>query len=60
MAELKKDTHIRLNPKVFKDLEIIAEREHRSINAQMEHFIEEGIEQYYLKANIKKPKGNKN
>lgn len=57
MAELKKDTHIRLRPQVFKDLEVIAEKEHRSINAQMEHFIEEGIEQYYLKVNTKKPRG---
>lgn len=56
MADLKKDTHIRLNTKVFKDLEVIAEKEHRSINAQMEHFIEEGIEQYYKTMNSDKSK----
>ena len=57
MAEEKKDTHIRLEWQVFKDLEVIAQKEHRTINAQMEHFIVEGIEQYYLKVNVKKPRG---
>jgi len=42
----KTATQIRLEDEVYNKLKLVAEKEIRSINAQMEYFIVKGIEEF--------------
>ena len=42
----RKNTQLRLNETLYEKVRIIAEKETRNINAQMEHFIKLGVEAY--------------
>lgn len=42
----KQSTQIRLDDKIFYKMKIIADKEVRSLNGQMEYFIIKGVEEY--------------
>jgi len=50
MATNKFATQIRLEEELYDQLRAIAEKEHRSINNLMEHFLKLGVEAYNAKA----------
>ena len=46
MAESKVNTQIRISESLYERLKVIAEKELRSINAQIEYFIAKGVENF--------------
>lgn len=42
----RRNTQLRINETLYEKVRIIAERETRNINAQMEHFVKIGVENY--------------
>ena len=42
----RRNTQLRINKTLYEKVRIIAERETRNINAQMEHFVKVGVENY--------------
>ena len=42
----RKNTQLRINETLYEKIKVIADRETRNINAQMEHFIKIGVENY--------------
>lgn len=42
----RKNTQLRINETLYEKVRYIADQETRNINAQMEHFVKQGVENY--------------